>query len=209
MFRPPRCPGVFGPKALSAQPVYIYIVYTALRARPSLQFSCVIFPFRPLVPAYAFSFIYMLNVTRLTGERPSCHIVIRIFRIFPLFSAAGPALPRRNIYIYLIYIIYIYIYIYTLYIYTVYIPYIYLIYIYTYIPCIYTLLFLHDLFCSETILYQTWYFLVHFDLHSRLRRIQWRIVNLCRTNTYILDFAKCMPQNCKNKHDMFHMLPSI
>ena len=56
------------------------------------------FPFRPLVPAYAFSFIYMLNVTRLTGERPSCLIFIRIFRIFPLSSAAGPALPRRNIY---------------------------------------------------------------------------------------------------------------
>ena len=37
----------------------------------------------------------------------------------------------------------------------------------------YTLLFLHNNeYCSETFPYQTWDFLVHSHLHSRLRRIQ-------------------------------------
>ena len=48
----------------------------------------------------------------------------------------------------------------------------------------YTFLLLHNNnSCSETFPYQTWDFLVHFDLHSRPRWIQWRIIKFCRTNT--------------------------
>ena len=48
----------------------------------------------------------------------------------------------------------------------------------------YTLLFLHNnKYSSEQFPYQRSDFLVHLHLHSRLRRIQWRIVKFCRTNT--------------------------
>ena len=43
--------------------------------------------------------------------------------------------------------------------------------------------YINDKYCSETFPYQRSDFLVH--LHSRLRRIQWRIVKFGRTNVYI------------------------
>ena len=38
-------------------------------------------------------------------------------------------------------------------------------------------------------------FLVNLHLHSRLRRIQWRIVKSCRTNTYICHVLNFRPKN--------------
>ena len=60
----------------------------------------------------------------------------------------------------------------------------------------YTLLFLHyNKYCSETFPYQTWAFLVHLHLHSRLRRIQWAIVLFSCKNQSIYDLINFMHWN--------------
>ena len=64
----------------------------------------------------------------------------------------------------------------------------------TRISCVYTILVQtqytlvllhHNEYCSEEFPYQTWDVLIHLHLHSRLRRIQWRIVKNCNKHVYI------------------------
>ena len=55
------------------------------------------------------------------------------------------------------------------------------------------LLLHNNRYCSEKFQYQTWDFLVHLHLHSRLRRIQRAIVKFCRkTNQFDLLSILCL-----------------
>ena len=66
----------------------------------------------------------------------------------------------------------------------------------------------NDLFCSNTAPEQRWTFLLTSVLHSRPRRIQWRIVILlAKKSSFFTLFHFSAPNRpifARQKHDMFH-----